>query len=373
MYKDYPTRQLVTLYLTYFLIIFFTLGLTSANLFTSTDVHSFKELYFGLWGYGWDGWHYLSIATVGYDFPTQAFFPLYPLLLRVLDIFLPLTLAYRINAVLVLPLLFLLYRFTEMMGIAQEQRLTAVIGVLFFPTSFFLQASYAETLFMLLSAGSLLYLLKDRYGYAAVFAAFASATRPQGLALAPIIALSYLLRHRAQVRDLWVWMRAGVLGVVGSLGTLLYFLFLQVRFGSYTVFFDAQREWLRGTGTIIENVIGTIGEMVRMADYYIGDFPLIRRPTFDLFFLLTFILLAILLYKKMRWELYVFSLVQLLLPFLSGGIISMPRFMLSAFPFLLLGAARYLRTPTSLSSYIVLATVFQTVFIIMFVNNAFVG
>jgi hypothetical protein len=49
---------------------------------------SIKEVLFAQWGYAWDGMHYIRISQTGYHFPLQAFFPLYPLLLKFIDLFL---------------------------------------------------------------------------------------------------------------------------------------------------------------------------------------------------------------------------------------------------------------------------------------------
>src|SRR3989344_1855505 len=106
-------QQITILSTIYLVAIHLPIYLAATHLTLSTDLNSFKELSFGVWGYGWDGWRYLEIALKGYDFPSQAFFPLYPLLLRGLDYFLPLTLAYRFNLLLLPILLAVLFKFCD--------------------------------------------------------------------------------------------------------------------------------------------------------------------------------------------------------------------------------------------------------------------
>src|ERR671916_621492 len=118
-----------------------------------------------LWSH-WDGEHYVALAAGGYlqppEFVSPAFFPLYPLLMRsfaelfggpvtwgALSVWGPLI------SLAALPFaFFFVYRLAEEgwdAGVARG----AVFALAFFPTAFFLNAVYTESLFLALSAGSL--------------------------------------------------------------------------------------------------------------------------------------------------------------------------------------------------------------------------
>src|SRR5215203_6890174 len=114
----------------------------------------------------WDGEHYVTLAMGGYLHPpddvSPAFFPLYPLIVRscaelfggpiseeALSVWGPL-----------LSLLFLPFAFYFIYQIAlnefdEEVARGTVLTLAFFPTTFFLNAAYTESLFLALSAGSI--------------------------------------------------------------------------------------------------------------------------------------------------------------------------------------------------------------------------
>src|SRR5215213_10029481 len=114
----------------------------------------------------WDGEHYVELAIGGYlnppDNVSPAFFPLYPLLMRsfaelfggpisqqALSVWGPLL------SLLFLPFaLYFIYQIA-LDGFGDRVARGTVLALAFFPTTFFLNAAYTESLFLALSAGSL--------------------------------------------------------------------------------------------------------------------------------------------------------------------------------------------------------------------------
>ena len=99
----------------------------------------------------WDGQQYLAIAQIGHVGIKAAFFPLYPLLIRLLslaginNLWAGLILA---NTFAFLTILFL-YKLANLdYSPATSEKI--VMGLLIFPTSFFLGAVYSESLFLFL-------------------------------------------------------------------------------------------------------------------------------------------------------------------------------------------------------------------------------
>jgi hypothetical protein len=198
----------------------------------------------------WDGEHYVTLAMGGYlnppDNVSPAFFPLYPLLVRsfaelfggpitkeALSVWGPL-----------LSLLFLPFAFYFVYRIALDgwdERVArgAVLTLAFFPTTFFLNAAYTESLFLALSAGSL-WALRVRRDLllACVLAGFASATRNVGVFL--LVPLMY--EWIKNVED-YRW-HGAYLALVTS-GLLAYMGYLWVRFGDPLLFYSAQKDWGR--------------------------------------------------------------------------------------------------------------------------------
>lgn len=365
------SREIAALLILYMLVIHLPIFIAANNLILSTQVRTFKELFFGVWGYGWDGWHYLSIATTGYHFPNQAFFPLYPLIIRGLDFFLPLTLAYRVNLLLLPLLLICLSRLIRRIGLKNE--IYALMTFLFFPTSFFLQANYAETIFILLSVLFFLGLFEKKDWWTISGAALATATKPQGVILVIIYLLKLLQDSKNNLRDLKTGLAILVKGTVASSGLLFYFAYLHLRFGTFQVFFEAQREWFRGGSNVLVNFWTTFTEAWRMLTIYVQNFPLIQRQILDLAVLAFFIGLLIWTRRKLRWELWLYSFLIILMPLLAGGTISLPRFALLAYPLLLVFGDTLKDKPLLLLSYFGLSITLQVLFILMFFNNAFVA
>src|SRR4051812_1203856 len=106
----------------------------------------------------WDGVHYLYVAAHGYAAETikqTAFFPLYPLAARLLTAPLgdPVLAGLVVSLVSFAIALVLLYRVAEFeWGRAVARR--AVLCLACFPSAFFFNATYSESLFLALSLGA---------------------------------------------------------------------------------------------------------------------------------------------------------------------------------------------------------------------------
>jgi hypothetical protein len=208
-----------------------------------------------LWSH-WDGEHYVLLALGGYLTPpanvSPAFFPLYPLLVRsfaelfggpisreVLSVWGPLL------SILFLPFaLFFVYRIA-LDDWGERVARGTVLALAFFPTAFFLNAAYTESLFLALSAGSVWAIrVRKNLLLACVLAGFASATRNVGVFL--VVPLFYEWTRNI---DLFRW-RAAYLALVPS-GLFAYMGYLWARFGDPFLFYSAQEDWgRRATGPL---------------------------------------------------------------------------------------------------------------------------
>lgn len=161
----------------------------------------------------WDGEWYLQIAQHGYDAKngTVAFFPLYPILVKIAA--LPLGWNYLWSAVIVssvatLACLILLYELCQReWGGSVATKATLYLAV--FPVSFFLIADYSESLFLALTLGVFLAARFFRcWWLAALLAALATLTRSSGFLLIVPLAWEwwqngYEPKMRLKVR--WSW------------------------------------------------------------------------------------------------------------------------------------------------------------------------
>ena len=193
----------------------------------------------------WDGQWYVRIARVGYRArASAAFFPLYPMLLRLLSQFadhgyivvgVALSLACYVAAMVVL---YKLVAIDYGDGIASW----TVIFASLFPTSFFFQAVYTESIFLLTIVTCLYFARRERWLLAGLGGFLAALTRNTGILVVLPMALFYL-----DARG-WRWRRLdrrlGWFALVPA-GLALWMLYLRVRLGDALAFSHAQGHWHR--------------------------------------------------------------------------------------------------------------------------------
>jgi hypothetical protein len=104
------------------------------------------------------------------------------------------------------------------------------------PFSFFFNAAYSESLFVLLVVASLTCADRGRWWVAASFAGLAAGTRLVGLGLVPALML-LAWRRRASLREI-----AGI-AVISPSGALAWAAYCWWKFDNPLAYFDAQAEW----------------------------------------------------------------------------------------------------------------------------------
>ena len=190
----------------------------------------------------WDSHFYQAIAISGYEYANDgqghnvAFFPLFPLLVRVLmNGGLPFTVAGTVvnNLAFWGALIFLYAWVQENHGQTVARWTTAVLA--WCPFSLFGTVIYTEGLFLLLSIAALRSFDRKHYGCSALWGALASATRLPGIALAPAFFLVAWREKRPAIAYL------ASLATVGGLG--LYSLYCGMRFGDFLAFLRVQQAW----------------------------------------------------------------------------------------------------------------------------------
>jgi len=144
----------------------------------------------------WDGGWYTQIALFGYPAGNNplsgnwAFFPLYPLLMRVFGTpfygFMSsaeavLLSGFLISNVLFFVSLFLFYHVTKIVFEKNSLALISTVFFAFWPGALFYSTVYSESLFMTFALGAFYLLEKGKSGKSAVLGFFAALTRSNGL------------------------------------------------------------------------------------------------------------------------------------------------------------------------------------------------
>jgi Gpi18-like mannosyltransferase len=194
----------------------------------------------------WDTGNYVRIADHGYGVAGQdnAFFPLYPILIRAANFVLPegsLVAALVVANLAGLGVLIMLYRLTahEFGGRVAERTVFYLIA---FPTAFFLAAGYNASLFLLLVLGALYAMRRENWWLAGWLAALSSATRSAGILLVLPFAYEYLRQRDFKWRS--IRPDALAIGLIPT-GLILFMIYGYRAFGDALAFSHAQAYWHR--------------------------------------------------------------------------------------------------------------------------------
>lgn len=280
----------------------------------------------------WDALHYVDIAQRGYtagDPTSVAFFPLYPVLMRAAA-----TLTANVtpqalevwgivisNVCLLIAggLLIALCRLD--FGTTGASR--AAWYLFIFPTSFFLSAVYAESLFLALSLGAVLSARRGHWLRAGALGALAALTRPFGCIVALPLAVEALLQWRSGARPWRVV--PGLLAIPAAFGGYLAYLWQQ--HGDPLVFLYVENEWQRSLTAPWQTFIEFFSTPITVNTGL--------HSAVDLGFALFTIAVTVAAWKLLRpsYALYLTALV--LIPLSSGSLGSISRFDVVYFPIIL--------------------------------------
>jgi hypothetical protein len=196
----------------------------------------------------WDSVWYMAIAAGGYgDGAREAFFPLYPLLVKVAGAPLQSTLVggALLSTALLGVALVLLHRLVAL-DYERAVARNAVLVTALFPMSFFFSAVYSESLFLALSIGAVYAARRERWAWAGALGALAATTRSAGVLLLVPLAMIYLwdtgrpsLRARRPLRADALWLALVPLGLAS------YCAFLALGGHDALAPFAAQEVWFR--------------------------------------------------------------------------------------------------------------------------------
>ena len=261
----------------------------------------------------WDSYFYIDIARNGYwakgSAPvfSAAFFPLYPLAVRALDLVVHETVvaSMLLSNACALGASLLLCRLSRLTTLG-DGRLAALL-FLASPGAGFLSFPYSESLFCLLLAGGLLAAVQDRPWVAAGCGALASATRPTGLVLA-VALIARAVERRRIGRPIAAYL---VAAAACGAGLIAFGALCQARYGDALYFSHVQAEWGRHV-----SLLGPVRALFEFAfdpDYYLVTLAALAAAVW-------------LVYRDVRTVLTWPAWALLLVPLSTGSLKSMIRF-----------------------------------------------
>ncbi len=226
-----------------------------STLFKLKDYDYSTVLFHSLWEnwYQWDTQHYTGIAIGGYTkIEDTAFFPLYPLLIRIVKFVFPIhnqTTAALLAALLVanvagLVMLVVFYQLVRE-DFDDDCAYRTVLYFSIFPTALFFIAGYTESLFVCLLLLSFYCMRRGYWWLSGLFGLFACLTRSGGVFLLLPFCYEYLRQQQFQLKKIRFSVLAGVLI---PMGVALFSFYCYWRFGDFLSFSHVQATtWFRET------------------------------------------------------------------------------------------------------------------------------
>ena len=340
-----------------------------------------------IWGFGnFDGVHYLKIAQSGYAADlSQAFFPLYPLLIRFFNFFPKDNLldpvlfndpSYFYTAMVLSIIFFIgaLY-FTYKLFSENYNKKIAQISILLllsFPTAFYFGAVYSESLLLLLTVLTFWFTKKDKFLLAGLFAALASATKIQGAILFIFLAVELWQKYRNNLSEQRKHFTKDLLGIlIAPLGLIFYMVYLKNTTGDFFYFLSSQPSFGAGRSSL------PLIFLPQVIYRYLKIFLTVKVASLAFFnafleFSMTMgtVVVLIMAFKKMKFSYWIFSILVVILPTLTGTFSSMPRYVLMAFMLFPYLAVRYEK---NIKLIIIAQAFLQIILLSMFIRGYWVS
>ena len=298
----------------------------------------------------WDGAWYRRLAGMGYlrhvahEQTTQGFFPLYPMLMWLVQhtlmcsIFLAGVIISGAGGFIAT----LLVQRLSAGWWGEEASRRAVLFFCFFPGSVVFSMVYSEGMLIPLVAGSILALERRRWLLAGVLAAFATAVGATALAIIPACAAAALIEIRRRGWRDRNALRSLVAPVLAPVGIVAFAAFLWAWTGSpFASYYAQHHEWSEQT-----NPLALVTLVLRLVDrtYFRGTFLHVNLNYVAGLLGAVFLFWAVVLLMKMRPRISVPALVWTFgiafLAVTSENVPPNPRMLITAFPLVLVVAYR---------------------------------
>jgi Gpi18-like mannosyltransferase len=278
----------------------------------------------------WDSGWYLAIVQNGYFYvpgvqSSVAFFPLYPLLVKIFSLSIadPRITGIVISNVALFLAVIYLFKLIRLDYEDENIALNAVVFILIFPTSFFLSIFYSESLFLFLSLVCFYYARKHRWFLSSLAGYFAALTRSLGVFILIPILIEYLTptspsnTQLARIKKDILWL------LLIPAGLLSYMFYLYVQFKEPLAFLKAESAWSRGFSLSLSTLMS------------IFTYDPFYAAIFGGFTVASISLVIYLVHRRARLSYVIYVAVQLFFVFTSGIIESLPRYLCVLFPLFL--------------------------------------
>jgi hypothetical protein len=312
----------------------------------------------------WDAGWYLGIVTGGYTYDPAthvgavAFFPLYPLLTRVVGQLIGNNLLAGLlisNVAMAAAMCFLYDLVAGRLGVEVARRTIVLIAV--YPFAFYFSALYTESLFLFCAVLAFWFAERDRWWLCGLAGFSCTLTRQMGIVLLPALGLLYLSRRAYDLRRV----RPEILGLgLVPLGIGMYMLYLFQKFGEPLAFYYATiNAW--GHFNLLDSDLSRLDPL----GWGVGSFDPILLV--NLLAGIVFLGVSFLTYRQLGLAYAAFALLATAIPF-GTGLISLGRYLAVVFPVFIVVAA-HLRRPLSFNAVVAVSAMFETMLAALYSVN----
>lgn len=327
------------------------------------DFHERMQDVFCVWDCGW----YLRLVQDGYDSEPSghaagdaanwAFFPLYPILTRMVgDIFSLsyLWAGYLISNICFLLALIIFFNYCRL-HVSERDAIFATCLLGFSPYSFVFSSMYTESLFIVLVVSVFLCTEKRYYLRAGLLAALLSATRNVGVFVVFPMLLIVARQHGIKnlIKGLLALeersLRIAVALLLAPLGLFIFMFYLHSLVGDAFAFKSLLVAWERPIGNPVVKLINGLSSSTPFEVYL---------ALFTMFGLLCGVILA---FQRM-WPECLFTFILITIP-LTTGVQAIPRYIAPIFP-IYLGLARVAQSSDTLRFVLLAASALWSGFLV---------
>lgn len=321
----------------------------------------------------WDSYWYLDIVNNGYYLRTDntlanvVFFPLYPTLIKIVGTILPASSAGGLgNFVLagwLISMTFLLLASAYFYKLVKEfhpeiDPELPILLMLIFPTAFFFNVIYTESLFLFLTIAVFYYAFKRRFYLAGLFAFLGALTHSNGAFFAlPILWEIVRVNGWRNLLPIKEWKKL-IPVLFAPFGSFLFLTYDYLKFGDPMLFFKIQSAWGRSFS-------------INWDHFSFFSHPSIVNMFIDIFLAVFIITATILVWKKLSPLYSIFMSLTLFAAFSSGTLMSVGRYSLVMFPLFILLAK--IKDRTWLLTWVMFSVLFFALDIMLWTNNYWAG
>lgn len=234
--------------------------------------------------------------------------------------------------------------------------LETIIFLLIFPTAYFFNAVYTESLFLLLSVATIYYAKKDQKYLVASLGFLAALTRVTGVLLFIPVVWYLLEKNKFNFKQIIKAKNLYIFAI--PLGLFSFFLFHYLKFDNFLLFFDIESAW--GRSFKINK------------DHFISSNPVaITNLILDSSFVIFALIMTFFTWKKIDKGLAMYMFATILVAISTGTLMSIGRYILTLFPMYMIGAS--MKNIYEKFAWLLFSCMLFTLYTILFVNHYWAG